>query len=340
MFKNSPLLLYDLWSERHLITELVCGAINWDTSIFVDTFPSPGEEVTANKVISVPGGKGANVAVASARILSSGVGIIGALGNDEIAEKQIKILHEEGIDTSCVKNIQGTSSGQAYILVDKKCENFILTYKAANHMLTADMVNDNNTVNAIKNSKLITVIDPPLEVADALISNAKTNGKMVVWSPAMLVRHGFDSLKELLLKTDYVIVNESESSLLSGINDATKACLALSKMLEGRRVITTLGKEGCVFCWQTKTARIPALDLSSLNLQVINTVGAGDAFVGAFAALKTKGFDDVEALFMANIAGSLKTTKEETRGSPRYDEIRHYLDDQRVQSSFAKIYVV
>ncbi len=326
--------------ERDLITELVCGAINWDTSIFVDSFPSPGEEVKANKVISVPGGKGANVAVASARILGSGVGIIGALGNDDIAEKQIKTLHEEGIDTSCIKRMQGTSSGQAYILVDQKGENFILTYRAANQMITADMVNDNTTANAIKNSKLVTVIDPPLEVAEASISNAKSHGKIVIWSPAVLVRHGFDSLKELLLKADYVIVNESESTLLSGANDAAKACLSLSNNLNGKKVITTLGKEGCVFCWQTKTARIPALDLSSLNLHVINTVGAGDAFVGSFAALKTKGFDDVEALFMANIAGSLKTTKEETRGSPRYDEIKHYLDDQRVQSLFTKINVV
>ncbi|HLE35076.1 MAG TPA: PfkB family carbohydrate kinase, partial [Nitrososphaerales archaeon] len=208
-----------MWSERHLITELVSGAINWDTSIFVDRFPSPGEEVKAKKVISVPGGKGANVAVASARVLGSGVGIIGALGDDEIAEKQIKTLHEEGIDTSCIKQIQGTSSGQAYILVDQKGENFILTYRAANHMLTADMVDDNTTLNAIKNSKLIAVIDPPLEVADALISNAKNHGKIVIWSPAMLARHGFDSLKELLLNTDYVIVNESESSVLSGAND-------------------------------------------------------------------------------------------------------------------------
>jgi ribokinase len=323
-----------------MITELVCGAINWDTSVFVDNFPSPGEEVKAKKVISVPGGKGANVAVASARILGSGVGIMGALGNDEIAEKQVKTLREEGIDTSCIKRIQGTSSGQAYILVDQNGENFILTYKAANQMITADMVSDNTTVNAIKNSKLIAVIDPPLEVAEVLISNAKSHGKMVIWSPAMLVRHGFNSLKELLSKADYVIVNESESSLLSGETNAIKACLALSNNLNGKKVITTLGREGCVFCWQTKTARIPALDLSTLNLHVINTVGAGDAFVGSFAALKTKGFDDVEALFMANIAGSIKTTKEETRGSPRYDEIKRYLDDQRVQSLLTKINVV
>jgi len=321
--------------------ELVSGAINWDTSIFVDNFPNPSEEVKAKKVISVPGGKGANVAVASARILGANeVGIIGALGSDDIADKQIRILHEEGVDTSCVKCIEGTSSGQAYIIVDQKGENFILTYKAANHMITADMVNDDTTMNAIKNSKLMTVIDPPLEVADALISNAKSFGKIVIWSPGLLVRHGFDLLKGLLLKTDYVIVNESESSMLAGINDAVKACLTLSDKIGGKRVIATLGKEGCVFCWQTKTASIPALDLTALGLRAINTVGAGDAFVGTFAALKAKGFGDVEALFMANIAGSLKTTKEETRGSPNYAELRRYFDDQRVQSLFTKIHVV
>jgi len=340
MFKNSRLLLYDLWSDWYLAIELVSGAINWDTSIFVDIFPNPGEEVKAKKVISIPGGKGANVAVASARILGTNeVGIIGALGDDEIADKQISILHQEGIDTSCVKRIDGASSGQAYIVVDQKGENFILTYKAANHMITADMVNDDATINTIKNSRLLTVIDPPLEVADALISNAKNFGKGVIWSPGLLVRHGFDTLKGMLLKTDYVIVNESESSILTGIDDTVKACLTLSNKIEGKSVIATLGREGCVFCWQTKTARIPALDLDALGLQVINTVGAGDAFVGAFAALKIKGFGDVEALFMANIAGSLKTTKEETRGSPTYAELRRYFDDQRVQSLFTKIHV-
>lgn len=325
----------------NLTVELVSGAINWDTSIFVDAFPNPGEEVKAKKVVSVPGGKGANVAVASARILGKNeVGIIGALGSDEIAGKQIKILNEEGIDTSFIKHIEGASSGQAYILVDQNGENFILTYKAANHMITVDMVNDNATINAVKGSKIVTVIDPPLEVADALISNAKRFDKTVIWSLGLLARDGFDRLKELLLKTDYVIVNESESLILTGIEDTMKACLMLSNKLEGKKVIATLGKEGCVFCWQTKTARVPALDLAALGLQVVNTVGAGDAFVGVFAALEAKGFGDMESLFMANIAGSLKATKEETRGSPSYAELRRYFDDKRIQSLFAKIRVV
>ncbi len=244
------------------------------------------------------------------------------------------------MDASCLKRIEGASSGQAYIVVDSKGENFILTYKAANNMIKADMVNDDTTVTTIKNSKLITVIDPPLEVANALITNAKNFGKMVVWSPSLLVRQGFEAIKELLLKADYIILNESESSILTGINDSIKACSMLSSKIEGKRIITTLGKEGCVFCWETKTATIPALNLAELGLRVVNTVGAGDAFVGTFSALIAKGFGDMEALFMANIAGSLKTTKEETRASTSYAELRKYLDDKRVQSLFSKIKVV
>lgn len=322
-----------------MVIELVSGAINWDTTVFVDTFPSPGEEVRAKRIVSVPGGKGANVAVASARILGAGnVGIIGALGQDDIAEKQMEILGKDGVDTSCIKRL-GTGSGQAYIVVDQKGENFILTYKAANHMITADMVNDDITLNAIKNCKFITVIDPPLEVAGALISNAKSFGKGVIWSPGMLVRHGFDNVKDMLLRTDYVIMNQSEALILTGMDDAVQASLTLSTKTN-RKVIATLGKEGGVLCWDGKTAYIPALDLNVLGMEVVNTVGAGDAFVGAFTALKVKGFGDVEALFMANIAGSLKTTKEETRGSPTYSEIRNCFEDQRVQPLFSKIRVV
>ena len=80
---------------------LVCGAINWDTMLFVDRFPNPGEEVHVMRVISVPGGKAANTAVAAVKILgTNNVGIIGMLGLDDIAESQIKILQNEEIDTS------------------------------------------------------------------------------------------------------------------------------------------------------------------------------------------------------------------------------------------------
>jgi len=324
-----------------LVVELVSGTINWDTSIFVDEFPSAKEEIKAKKIISVPGGKGANVAVASAKILgSNNVGIIGALGDDDIAERQLKILNDGGVDTSCIKRIENASSGQAYIVIDNTGENFIVTYKAANHMITVDMVNDEVTNKSINECRLITVIDPPLEVADALITKAKNLQKTVIWAPGLLVRNGFEKIKDILMKTNYVILNESEAKILTSTEDTRSACLTLSGKLDGKRVIGTLGAHGCVLCWQTKIAKIPPINPNELGLKVINTVGAGDAFIGAFSALKIKEFGDVESLFMANIAGALKTTKEETRGSPSFKEIKEYLDDKRIQSIFTKISVV
>lgn len=324
-----------------MVVELVSGAINWDTSIFVDEFPEAKEEIKAKKIISVPGGKGANVAIASARILgSNNVGVIGALGDDDIAKRQIKILKDEGVDTSCIKQIKKTGSGQAYIVVDHAGENFIITYKAANHMITVDMVNDEVTSRALKECKLVTVIDPPLEVADAIITNARNLGKTLIWSPGLLVRNGLEKIRETLMKTNYIILNEPEAKMLVGMENAREACLSLSAKMNGKKVIGTLGAKGCIFCWDTKTAIIPAPNPLDLELKIVNTVGAGDAFVGAFSALKIKEFGDMESLFLANIAGALKTTKEETRGSPSYKEIREYFDDKRVQSLFSKISVV
>ncbi|MEM2761126.1 MAG: PfkB family carbohydrate kinase [Nitrososphaerales archaeon] len=324
-----------------MVVELVSGAINWDTSIFVEKFPEAKEEVRAKKVISVPGGKGANVAIASARILGpNDVGIIGALGDDDIAERQIEILQREGINTSSIRRIKNTGSGQAYVVIDSTAENFIITYKAANNMISADIVSDDITSNLLKTCKLITVIDPPLEVAEAIINMARDLNKTVLWSPGLLARNGFEKLREIMMKVNYVILNESEAMILAGMDDAVKACQTLSDRMNGKKVIGTLGARGCILCWQTKTATIPAPNPQDLGLQIVNTVGAGDAFVGAFSALKIKEFGDMESLFLANIAGALKTTREETRGSSTYKEIRQYFDDKRVQSLFNKISVV
>jgi ribokinase len=112
---------------------LVCGAVNWDTTLFIDRFPKPGEEVRVMKLISVPGGKAANTAVAAVKILrANSVGVIGMLGIDDIAEKQIRILQNEGIDISLIFRHDGMLSGQAYVIVDSKGENVILTHQGAN----------------------------------------------------------------------------------------------------------------------------------------------------------------------------------------------------------------
>ena len=313
---------------------LVSGAINWDTTLFVERMPSPGEEVRATKIVSVPGGKAANTAVAAAKILgSNNVGVIGMLGTDNIAENQIKILQNEGIDTSLIFRHDALLSGQAYVIVDNKGENIILSHQAANLAITPEYVLRPNVLSAIDNSNTIIVIDPPLDTASSLIISARRVGKMVIWSPALLTSYGLSAMQKFVMHVDYLILNQQEARALTSISDGVQACSKISNSLIGSNDVTTvvtLGGKGCVLCTKGKSIIIPPLDLPSYsNLKIVSTVGAGDAFVGAFGAFKLKGFEDTKALYLANIAAALKTSREDTRGSPTFEEIKRYAYDQK-----------
>jgi len=319
---------------------LVCGAINWDTTLFVDKLPTPGEEVKVNRAITVPGGKGANTAVAAARILGKNdVGMIGMVGSDELGERQRTILTEEGVDVSCLSRHKDLLSGQAYIVVDSKGENMILTDRAANKAMTPAAINAENIATAIERSRMMIIIDPPLPVASELAIHASRGGKVVVLSPATLVGHGFSALESHLRKADYLILNEHEATSLAAVANGSTACEKLSRMLSGTRIIVTLGGAGCVTCHEGKNRTIPSLDFSLFGLKVASTVGAGDTFGGAFASFKLIGLADLEAVFLANVAATLKITKENTRGSPTYEEIRKYADSDVLRTTYDKFKV-
>jgi ribokinase len=308
---------------------LVCGAINWDTTLFVERFPNPGEEIRATKVISVPGGKAANTAVAGAKILgTNNVGVIGMLGADSIAENQIKILENEGIDTSLIFRHEGMLSGQAYVIVDRKGENVILTYQAANLAIMPEEVAQPKVLSAIDNSSTVIVIDPPLDTAGSLITYASKATKRIIWSPALLTSYGISALQKYLSHVDYLILNQQEAGSLTSIEDGVEACSKLSNSLSGINVVVTLGDKGCTLCTNGKNMIIPPLDFSS-DLRIVSTVGAGDAFLGAFGALKLKGFEDAQALYLANVAAALKASREDTRASPTFEEITRYAYDER-----------
>ena len=309
---------------------LVCGAINWDTTLFVERFPNPGEEVRATKVISVPGGKAANTAVAGAKILgTNNVGVIGMLGADSIAENQIKILENEGIDTSLIFRHEEMLSGQAYVIVDRKGENVILTYQAANLGIMPEEVAQPKVLSAIDNSSTVIVIDPPLDTAGSLITYASKAGKRIIWSPALLTSYGISALQKYLSHVDYLILNQQEAGSLTSIEDGVEACSKISNSLSGINVVVTLGDRGCTLCTNGKNMIIPPLDSSS-DLRIVSTVGAGDAFLGAFGAFKLKGFEDAQALYLANVAAALKASREDTRASPTFEEITRYAYDKKI----------
>ena len=202
----------------------VVGAINWDINLFVERFSEIGEEVPVEKISRVPGGKAANVAVASARILGPDqVALIGCLGRDSFADQQMKILKDEGVVVSGIKVIEDAESGQAYILIDKNGRNVINTLFGANLKLTPKDLQVNEIYGLIKESSIIALIDPPLETIEAAATMAKKNAKFVVWDAGVRSVLGMEKLGEVLENLDYLVVNQVEVKNLTGEKEPAKA---------------------------------------------------------------------------------------------------------------------
>ncbi|MDH5440609.1 MAG: carbohydrate kinase family protein, partial [Candidatus Bathyarchaeota archaeon] len=156
-------------------------------------------------------------------------------------------------------------------------------------------------------------------------SIGRKEGKTVVWDAGVRSVLGVERLKEILEKVDYIVINEVELKNLTGESDPSNAWRILSRINNNIRLVAKLGNRGCMMITSDEAARVEAVDLERLGLKVVNTVGCGDAFLGVFIASKAEGFGDKEALERANLAGALKATKQETRGSPSKDELERYL---------------
>jgi ribokinase len=307
------------------MVELVCcGAINWDINLFTERLPRTGEEVPVHEIQRVSGGTAANVSVAAARILGPGrVAFIGALGEDDIATEQLSILKGEGVDSSGVLRIPEFESGQAYITIDSRGANEIHTYFGANLCLTRQSLEEPARLGLIRMAKAAVLMDPPLEAAEAFAGLCKESGATVIWDPGVYAELGIEALSNVLGDVDYFILNHLEFENLLGTSDPEEVGALLSAERRGIKAIIKRGGEGCTLCGgaTTPTIHIGAVPLERLGLRVVNTVGCGDAFIGAFAAAKVEGVDDLEALRRGCAAGSFKATRTETRGGPTREEL-------------------
>ena len=308
-----------------MVRVCVAGAINWDINLFVERFPEIGEEVPVKQITRVPGGKAANVAVASARILGSGqAALIGCLGKDSIADQQIGILKDEGVVVTGVKSSSDEESGQAYIIIDRHGRNVINTLFGANLKLLPEDLHSPEIAHLLLGSFIVTLIDPPIETIEAAASLAKEHDKTVIWDAGVRSILGTRRLGTVLKSLDYLVINQVEVKNLTGESDPGDAWELLSKVNERLRLVVKLGEKGCSLVSSNKVMKVPAVDLEKLGLRVVNTVGCGDAFLGVFAAYKSEGLKDEAALERANLAGALKATKTETRGSPLREELERY----------------
>ena len=298
---------------------VVCGAINWDTSCFVERLPMPGEEVRVKHITRVSGGTGGNVAVTAARLLGAKeVALIGALGENEIACQQIAALNAEGVVTKGIDQIPEEESGQAYILVDQQGENIIASRLGANARLSPEHLNKDSVKCLLQECQGIVLTDPPLDVAAKLLALAKQREIPALWDPGILISYGWETLQPLVRQVDFSFLNEPEAAALFGTQDPHILLQYLQKLEFHNHVVLKLGAQGTVMLEPATgiVSEVPALPLKDLGLNVVNTVGCGDVFVGAFAAYHVLGASIQKSLIMASVAAGLNATRPETRGSP------------------------
>ena len=297
---------------------LVSGAINWDTTCLVEHLPSPGEEVACSNVSEVPGGTGANAAVAAARILGPGeVALFAALGRDGIADTQLGILDAEGVSRDSVIRIPGQSSGHAYIFVDHSGQNVIASSLGANSALTVRHATQVRLHTLLQQCSCVVVTDPPLAVASHLIQAAGGDAP-VLWDPGVAARHGWAALAPLMRYVDSLFLNHVEAGWLFGATDPRDIVRTIDLRTAPSHLVLKLGAQGSLLVDfpEGETTEIPALPVAGLGLEVVSAVGCGDVFIGACAACLALGHDLRQALLMASAAAGLNAARPATRGGP------------------------
>jgi ribokinase len=286
----------------------VMGSINQDFVLKVERRPQPGETVTNAELSTHNGGKGANQAAAAA-LLGASVTILGRVGDDEFGEPLVQALREKGIDTSLVERASGKSTGAAFITVTPDGENAITVAPGANRSLTPEDVDA--AADAIGDARVF-VAQMEIPVQSVLravdISAEKDTRALVNLAPT------FEVPRELLEKLDPLVVNEHEAAFLlgrevEGVDGALSAAPELLS-LGPRSAVITIGEDGAVLADGESVDHLPAPEV-----EVVDTTGAGDAFVGALATQLARGASLREAVYYAVRAGAAAVTKEGAQGA-------------------------
>ena len=279
---------------------VVVGSCNVDLTTFTDRLPMPGETIFGEQFDLGFGGKGANQAVA-ARRCGADVAMVARVGSDLFGEATIRNFEQLGIDTTHVRVVEGASSGVAPIFVDSAGQNRIIVVKGANDRLRPADVDA--AVDLIAAADCVVLqFEVPLETVAHTVRLARDRNVRTILNPAPALPIESDILHD----TDYVIPNETEAQLITGVpingtEDVERAARALFDR-GARRVIVTLGERGALLANPTSMERIPAVRVDTRD-----TTGAGDAFIGSFATFVVEGVDERGAVARANLYAALST---------------------------------
>ena len=286
----------------------VLGSINQDFVLKVERRPEPGETVTNAELSTHNGGKGANQAAAAA-LLGASVAFLGRVGDDEFGEPLVQALEEKGIDTILIKPASGTPTGAAFITVTPDGENAITVAPGANRSLTpgdveaaADEIGEAGV--------FVAQMEVPVQAVLRAVEVAAEKGTRALVNLAPT----FEVPRDLLEKLDPLVVNEHEAAFLLGreVEGVKGALSAAPELLSSgpRSAVITIGEDGAVLADGESVEHLPAPEV-----EVVDTTGAGDAFVGALATQIARGASLREAVAYAVRAGAAAVTKEGAQGA-------------------------
>ncbi len=285
----------------------VVGSINMDMTVTAQRIPKKGETLTGENVQYIPGGKGANQAVAMAR-LGAEVEMFGCVGADAFGAQLIRNLEENGVKTSNIRRLEDEATGMAFITVGEQ-DNTIIVVAGANGCVTKAYVDE-----IAENLKTCDIVvlqhEIPLETVAYVIEFCYEHKIRTVLNPAP----AFAVAEELIRKVTYLTPNEHEAALIFG---AEHSAAELVKKYPGKLIITQ-GSRGVMTC----TDAGEVISVPARPAQVVDTTGAGDTLNGAFAVRITKGDNIGEALAYANVAASMSTEKFGAQGGmPGYEAV-------------------
>lgn len=287
---------------------VVIGSINMDLVLRVPRMPLPGETLTGGAFRTIPGGKGANQAVACARLsgkVAAGgqqVAMVGCVGDDAFGATLRAALVGDGIIDSHITTLPGVASGIASILVDDNGQNSIVIAGGANDLLSPAHIDAAKEL--IDQADIVVLqLETPMATVVHAIKLARSLGKTVVLNPAPAASLP-DGVLELV---DYLIPNEIEAAMLASVSpdgaDAKVLAAALQK-LGSDNVIITLGSKGVHAALYGGDFTFPAE-----VVQAVDTTAAGDTFIGGFVAGLASGMDEAEAIQQGQRAAAWSVTK-------------------------------
>lgn len=294
---------------------VVAGSSNFDMVVNVDRLPREGENLLASNLKFFPGGKGANQAVAVAR-LGAKVTFVGAVGKDIVGDFLVRHLEESGIDTRWVRRDSGRSSGCAFIAIYPSGNNSIVVDPGANHTLApADIERAHEAI--AESDAVLTVLEIPMETVEAFLRAGRTAGKLTVLDAGPPRRFS----PEILKLAEIVSPNETELEALSGgkVSGRESVKIAARKLLDlgAKTVVVKMGSDGSMLVTAEGATHFPAA-----KIKAVDPTAAGDAFTAALTVKLAMGEKIEDAMRYANLAGALAATRHGAQPSlPTREEV-------------------